>query len=952
MQINTPGSKYNFPDTTVSKWQKLIDLLSKTFDLPATLIMELDGDSIEVFATSKVAENPFKLGDRNKLYGLYCEEVVNTRQRLLVANALKDEDWMNNPGAKLGMIAYLGFPTYLPDGEIFGTICVLDKKGNAFSKDIEELLLQIKQIIELDIASFQAFESKSLLLEEKALEQMRIVDQTNESYQDVSLELKKEQDLLNNLNNKTEQLNRKLQESEFKYTSLFSKLNSAVVLFSPICRPDGKLIDATYLDMNPMNEKLIGMNKESVLGKNVMTVFPETEQAWIETFEPVVKEGKTINVELYDTPLKKHFSINAFPMGDGSFCVIFFDISEQVALKEKIEERELRYKSFFNSLEAGIVIFDPIYNSTGKLEDLKYVDMNPVNEAIINYKKEDVIGKMHSDFFSESHDSFIKHFQEVVSLKKGKRFEDFYPFLSKYYSINIFPIDKGLIAFTCYDITESVHDKQELEASEKRHKDIFENSSSIMVLIDPESGAFLDANKSAINHFGYSKKELLQMDLFQINTSSKETIKNRLDFALENKSLHSEFKHQLASGEIRDVEVYTGLIEVKGKTVLHSIIHDITDKKNAFKEIFKLSKAVEQSPASIVITDTKGIIEYTNPGNCELTGYSAKDLIGTPTQIFKSGKLSKPIYEELWNTILSGNKWEGEFYNQKKDGRFYWEYVSIAPITDDAGLPINFIKIGRDITDQKRMDLELKKSKFKAEESDRLKTAFLANLSHEIRTPLNSILGFTNIMINEDTPAELKTDYGNFIQESGDQLMIIIDDLVKISQIEAGELYVKRTEFLIKDLFNEVLQFYKPEIANKDLKIKISNTPCIVCQIRSDRKKIRQVLDNLIKNAIKFTDNGEITLRAEYHETHLLVSLKDTGIGISKQDHKVIFDRFRQVEDHRTRLFGGNGLGLSISKEIVELLGGELWVESELGKGSTFSFTIPLEKATMTRSAN
>ncbi|MCZ4694961.1 PAS domain S-box protein [Ancylomarina euxinus] len=942
IQYTAASSKYHFPDTTVSKWQKLIDLLSKTFKLPSTLIMELDGEWMKVFARNENTQNPYQIGYRESLHGLYCTTVINTGKKLSVPNALKDPDWMKNPDIKLGMIAYLGFPIYLPNKEPFGTICVLDNKENVFSKDIEQLLLQIKNIIELDIASFQTFESKSQLLEENALEQMRIINQTKKSYQKISRELKKEQDLHQNLNNNNKQLNHKLKQSEIKYTTLFSKLNSGVVLLSPICSPDGKLVDATYLDMNPMNEKLLGMDKKILIGKNLMSFFPKTEQAWLDTFEPVINEGKTINIELYNKNFDRHFSVNAFPMGDGSFCINYFDISDQIHLREKIEESEFRYKSFYNSIEAGIAIFEPIFNTLGKLIDIRYVDMNPVNETIIDAKCEDLIGKRHSECFPDTHDEFLEYFKDVLTHHKGKRFEKYYPYSSKYYSTNIFPIDKGLIAFTCYDITESVQAKQELEASEKRHKAIFENSSSSMVLIDPETGTILDANKAVLAYTGYSKEEFLDMDLGQISQSGEEELKRQLKLALDNEKNYYELKYRLASGEVRDIEVYTGKIEVKGKDVLHSVVHDITDKKNAFKEVLKLSKAVEQSPVSVVITDLNGNIEYSNPRNCELTGYTADELISKNPRVLKSGKLSKDVYIDLWNTILAGEKWEGEFYNRKKDGSFYWEVASIAPITNEEGTPINFIKIGKDITNRKMMELELRKSKLEAEESDRLKTAFLANLSHEVRTPLNGIIGFTNLMMNEDTTAEVKHEYGNVILESGNQLMMIIDDLVKIAEIEAGKLSIKQTEFLIIDLFNEILQFYKPEIADKALKIKISNTFNIACQIKSDHKRIRQIMDNLIKNAIKFTNKGEITLGAQCHKTHVLFSIKDTGIGISKTHQKVIFNRFRQIENHNTRLYGGNGLGLSISKEIVELMGGELWVESEEGKGSTFNFTIPI----------
>jgi PAS domain S-box-containing protein len=926
-----------FTSSILDKWQKLLDLMSRTFHLPATLIMKRKEEEIEVFASSEEISNPYIRGRIEKLDGLYCETVINSQERLLIPNALKDKRWRNNPDIKLGMIAYLGYPIFLPDGTVFGTLCVLDGKENTFSRDIENLLLQIKEIIELDIAGFLAFESKSLQLEEKVREQLQSIDDKKQVLQDLKRELNQEQ-------TSRKELKSRLRQTELKYSTLVSKMSSAVVLFLPVYGANEELIDAIYLDMNPIHEKLIGLKKEDVVGKSVLDFFPTTNPLLFQTVQPVVKENRTVNFETFYPPVSKHFSINAFPMGDGSFCVNFFDISDQVFLKEKIETSELRYKSFFNSIEAGIVIFEPICNAKGELVDLRYVDMNPVNETIINAKSQDMIGKTHFEVFPETHDAFIEHFKTVVENQKGMRFENYYPFLSKYYSINVFPIDNNLIAFTCYDITESVLARQEVEASEKRHKAIFDNSSSLMVLIDPENGAILDANKAVFKYTGYSRDEFLSMDLDLISSYGKEVIKEQLRLARNENKNYFEFKHRLASGEFRDIEVYTGLIEEKGKTILHCIVHDITDKKNALKETLKLSKAVEQSPASVVITDVEGNIEYSNPTNCELTGYTFEELLGQNPRIVKSGKQSNSIYRDLWQTILAGRKWEGEIYNRKKDGSHYWESAIIAPIINNEGLTISFIKVGKDITERKKIELELRKAKSKAEESDRLKTAFLANLSHEVRTPLNGILGFTKLLTEEDIPEEEKRDYVNVIHESGEQLMMIINDLVKISQIEAGKMSVEMTEFFVDDLIREVVQFHRPECLKNGLLLCRETKLCKSSKCISDRQRIRQVLDNLIKNAIKYTSQGGITITTECRGMYLLFSIKDTGIGIAPEHHRIIFDRFRQVEDHYTRSYGGNGLGLSISKEIVKLLGGELWVESQLGKGSTFHFTIPLDR--------
>ncbi|BAX81062.1 PAS domain-containing sensor histidine kinase [Labilibaculum antarcticum] len=907
--------------------------------------MKLDGESIEVFAKSEMSENPYKVGDREKLYGLYCNTVIETHNKLLVPNALKDINWMNNPDVKLGMIAYLGFPIYLPNNSIFGTICVLDNNENCFPKEIEQLLEQIKEIIELDIEGYLAFESKSIKLETKVLEQIQIIDQAKTPRQKLSNKVKKEHKIQESITNNNQQLIDKLVEGESKDADLFNKLNSAIVMFSPVFGSEGELIDATYLDMNPMNEQLIGYKKEEVIGKSILEIFPETSPKWFRTFGPIFKGKSNVNFEMFHKPLGKHFSVNAFPIDDGSFCVNYFDISKQVILKENSKENQLLLSSIFNRINVAIVLFKPIFNQIHDLIDLEYIDMNPLNEQIMDFKLADVKGKTVLELFPNTNKEFFGYFNTSIQQKRIVPFNFKIDSSKKFYHSNAFMLDDNRMVYTCYDITEQILATKKMEEREKRHKAIFNNSSSSIVLIDSDSGAILDGNDALVRYTGYSKKTLLKMNLKQISTSSEEEIQKQLYLAKQNKK-HFDFKHTLASGEIRNIEAYVGQIEMNGKMILHCTVHDITDKKNALQDVLKLSNAVEQSPASIIITDTHGNIEYTNPKNCEITGYSAENLKGKNPRILKSGKLAEHTYKDLWNTILAGGKWEGEFYNRKKNGNYYWEHASISPIKNEEGTTINFMKIGKDISEQKKIQSELRKAKFRAEENDRLKTAFLANLSHEIRTPLNGIMGFTDLILHEETPDDAKKDYQNIVKESGEQLLMIINDLVNISQIEAGELNIKLSHFSATDLLDEILLFYKPEVSKKGLEIQIVKINCQViksginCMLFSDRKRLRQVFDNLIKNAIKFTQKGTITLGIECRDYTVLFTIQDTGIGISKENQKLIFDRFRQVEEHFTRHYGGNGLGLSISKEITELLGGELWVESDLGKGSKFSFTV------------
>jgi len=204
---------------------------------------------------------------------------------------------------------------------------------------------------------------------------------------------------------------------------------------------------------------------------------------------------------------------------------------------------------------------------------------------------------------------------------------------------------------------------------------------------------------------------------------------------------------------------------------------------------------------------------------------------------------------------------------------------------------------------------------------------------------LNGILGFTNLMLSDDITDEERKEYGSFVESSGNQLMMMMDNILKISTIEAGRMSVKYSTFSIHELLLEIEAYYSSEVLEKGLELKID----CKCKslIRNDRKRIRQVLDSLIRNAVKFTDQGKITIKAECNNNMLLLSVQDTGIGIASQDHEAIFDRFRQLDGFSTREFEGAGLGLAISKEIVTLLGGEIWLESKIGEGAKFIFTIP-----------
>ncbi|UBM61120.1 PAS domain S-box protein [Candidatus Sulfidibacterium hydrothermale] len=362
----------------------------------------------------------------------------------------------------------------------------------------------------------------------------------------------------------------------------------------------------------------------------------------------------------------------------------------------------------------------------------------------------------------------------------------------------------------------------------------------------------------------------------------------------------------------------------------------------------KLSKAVEQNPASIVITDTDGNIEYINSKFTEVTGYTLEEAIGQNPRILKSGEHDLAFYKNLWNTILSGKEWNGEFLNKRKNGELYWENALISPIFNNTGEITHLLGIKEDITEKKKLWEELIKAKEKAEESDRLKTAFLQNISHEIRTPLNGILGFAELLAMEDYPAQQIKTYASYILKSGRRLLNLINNIIDISRIESGSIPLKIVPFSLNQLLNELRQPFELQAQKKNLSIQFRfSLPDGEDTIQTDPERLTQIINNLLGNALKFTEKGSIELGYQKQEHEFLFWVKDTGRGIFPQHQKLIFERFYQADTSISRDFEGAGLGLPISKNLTELLGGRMWLKSVPGKGSTFYFTLPLSTTKM-----
>jgi len=374
------------------------------------------------------------------------------------------------------------------------------------------------------------------------------------------------------------------------------------------------------------------------------------------------------------------------------------------------------------------------------------------------------------------------------------------------------------------------------------------------------------------------------------------------------------------------------------KNQVATIFTDITERKKSEDWLKTLAHAIDSIKECVSMTDNQNVIIFVNKAFCNTYGYSLEELIGQNISMIRSPYENPNKNSEILTNTLDGG-WSGEVLNRKKDGTDFPVYISTAIVANGQGRPIALIGIATDITERKRNEQELVDAKERAEESDRLKSAFLANISHEIRTPMNSILGFSDLL--EEMLTEPKhLEYLRIISTGGDRLLTIINSVIDIAKIESGQIDLNPSDFDINLLMQELFDLNKRR--NLDIKFindNLSSTPLI---LNSDKTKLFQILNNLLSNALKFTMKGSVRFGYVTGSGMITFYVKDTGIGIPDEFKEKVFERFRKVDLNERTNFEGTGLGLAITRELVKILGGEIWFDSEHGKGTMFFVKFPM----------
>ncbi|MFN8254868.1 MAG: PAS domain S-box protein [Bacteroidales bacterium] len=729
--------------------------------------------------------------------------------------------------------------------------------------------------------------------------------------------------------------------------------------------------------------------------------------------------------------------------------------------------------------------------------DLRFINVNNSACKLTGYSKEELFGMEFKQLFSKQElenkpfdrvgieEGKIIIFERKILRKDGTEIDT---------EMRTKKLSDGNIFSTVRDITSRVQIRTQLQnknmeleeayqqviKSEKRYKQLFRNL-PLGIFTATENGTIESINFQMLEILGSdSAQKSMQFNLFELPTLKNTKLLQDFKSALyEGRSHYKLYEYTSVWGKKTYLKSHILPLEKEDVARILVIVEDYTkERENEFRMRI-LSQGVNNSPASIVVTNNEGKIIFVNKRFVELTGYSMEELINHSPSILKSGYHSNEFYKHLWETIMSGKEWVGEFLNKKKNGELYWESGMISALKDENGKITNFmaikeditrkkqvekelmmkteqlftlinhtpdnicfkdengrwilantaalklfglenvayqgktnagllslssreslflnndaktdqlvwekgdvyqyeanftdesgnkvvlevvklplhnddgtrkgiINIGRDITRRKTYEQELMIAKEKAEESDLLKSAFLANMSHEIRTPLNAIMGFTSLLADYSLDKDSISKFLDIIQVNGKQLLTIIDDILLVSKLQVHQIKVSTAVFELDQVLTRLYQQYSRELSilsEKQIELSIEKINInSVIRIKTDRDKLSQIYSKLIRNAIKFTSKGKIQFGVELKpDNELVFFVKDTGVGISEEKQEVIFKKFRQADDSTTREYGGTGLGLSIVKGLIDLLKGNLWVESKQGKGSAFYFKLPLE---------
>jgi len=718
--------------------------------------------------------------------------------------------------------------------------------------------------------------------------------------------------------------------------------------------------------------KLTNINTEAEITLNsiIKMVHPDDrnsfEDEYFDSLEPA-KPGFSFEARIRVDGLFRYFRINGncikwTTTGKPVKLVgMLRDVTNEKQYGQELEKQRIFYEKILNQIPSDIAVFD---------KDHRYLFVNP--EAIKDPAlRKWIIGKTEQEYreFRKRpnvlSDKRQQVFDQAVSEKQEKEWEEIThrrDGREEYHLRKMYPVfnEQGELEIVIgygIDITERKKIEEKIQLSEARYRSVFDHSLALICIHDLD-GRIMDVNNATVSTLGYPREALIGQPLYGLIPEDKrdEYGPGYLDKITKEGKAEGIVIMRNKEGRLLYLLYQNFLMtDDTEKPYVIGFSQNITERIEAERAL----KKSEEKYRSIIANMNMGLLEedaneqiiYANNSFCKMIGFEPVELIGKNASaiLFKDVKFNTNKEHSVKKKQLNSDAYELMVKDKKGDIR--WWLVSSAPTYDNSGKFSGSIGIHLDITMQKNLEHDLRKAKSDAERSAHAKEIFLANISHEIRTPMNAILGIGRLLSKTSLNTQQKF-YHNTIQNAANNLLVIINDLLDFSKIEAGKLSLEQIGFDLRAIMENTVLIMKHKAEEKGLVLKYTINPNVAPVLIGDPYRINQVLLNLISNSLKFTEKGEVrincSLQYDDHDAQRLqFQVVDTGIGMSKEYMTHLFDKFSQEDESVTRKFGGTGLGMSISRQIIELMGGSIKVHSVKNEGTTISFTIKFPKGTV-----
>lgn len=728
----------------------------------------------------------------------------------------------------------------------------------------------------------------------------------------------------------------KLEEIKENYLSLFENLFVAITIADEKER---------IVSWNKYAEDLLKMSEKDLFLRKVRSLYPDEEWKKIRSqnirqrgikhkmeTKIIRKDGKILDVEISLCVLKGEGGRITGSIG------LIKDNSRLKDIEQKLKDVQEKYKTIFENSAVGIMVTD---------EKERIVSWNKYAEKILGMNEDDLYLKPVSMLYPKEEWKKIRsenirkkgmqHHLETKIIKKNNKLVDVD------LSISVLRNHEGKLVGSIgiiKDISDWKKIKQDLIESEKKFRRIFDATSDVLIYLKDD--VILDINKTALKFIGLKKEEVIGKKIHDLKSLCPNDFEKHIQ-AIKKASkgeIVSDYECSIKTHDEIEYGLLFSVDLIQENNVLEGILlrgRDITKRQKAWEELVKLEEKyrilAETSADGVVTLDPMGRITYINPAFEKMINRRKGQILAT---LFRDYLSDDSVYF-FQQVFIDVRKKDDKIENVElelvtKEGKIVPIEVNIAPLKKNNSFAGIICSI-RDITERRLIENELKKS-------ERLKTEFMNIAAHELKSPVTPIKGYLELIIADKEATEKIKNWARISLRNSERLLRIVNDILDVSRLDTDTMRFEMVKLNTAEILNEIIEDMRPAVEKKNLKL-ITKIPEDLPNIMGDRHRLSQVLKNLIGNALKFTDNGYISITARKEKDHILIAIEDTGIGISKDEIKKIFNKFYQAYSGDDRKNEGVGLGLFICREIIKKHNGEIWAESQLGKGSTFFIKLP-----------